>query len=896
MNILNFKLYVFDLDGVIIDSEKHHWNAYLKALKISDCKYFKNNNLTFEKYCEINHSIDDNKSFKSILKDSYDEIYKRKKENYYSNIEKINFIEGFEDFFNKLLCNDKIICLVTDSSKEALNILKMRFPQLEKIHYIVTKDDVKQRKPSNEGYLKVLKKYNYIDYSAIIGFEDSYKGITAMSSVIYNTIFVNNNTYYYYNTILPNLNTNVINNFINIDNYVVNSYDNTEKFYISSKTKYSKRWNLLKKNFNITSNWINVDTKKKDMTIEMKQELCNQIFIDIANCDSLIFYTNELSKNHYGSIIEIGIAISLKKKIYLCGNNIYDKEVLFNFKELMDNTYVNIFNIETILYQLNLKKTTRYINYKNKLTSLMNQMNQSIDNIKYKPLDYVVISASGKGSRLLPLTEYIPKILVTYNNNCLLNNIINYWKRYANKFIVIINKIYNSLVKFYLDLLEIKYEIINVELVNNYENSYTLNKALSKEKFLNKKILITWCDIYPNIELDKYIFDDQNIIFTYKNYGRYEAHKNTLIKKEHGNVIGIYYFSNFSYLSEFTPLMDLCDCYKTNFGNFDTFEILDLVDIGDMDKLINYINIKNDKYITRYFNTICDVDDNKLHKKSTCDYGNTIIEKELNFYKYHNNYKFKPIIYEIDKNSFIMEKIHNSRQVISYFNECLQSKQFDIIKNCLSIIENLHEQEKQIVNSDILLKDINIEFKTKIINRLNKISSILNYFSFIKSINNLPIRTTHTEIIQQLSNNIISFFLQNTTKYCTIHGDCHLSNILIDINEKYYLIDPRGYFGETDIFGIDYYDIGKILYSLSGFDELNNRKNHYFIIENGNILVNINNNMDNYLVLFEKYNIPILIDMVILHWLGLAEYSKNNIHKCVSAYYYGIYLYHKYYL
>ena len=47
--------------------------------------------------------------------------------------------------------------------------------------------------------------------------------------------------------------------------------------------------------------------------------------------------------------------------------------------------------------------------------------------------------------------------------------------------------------------------------------------------------------------------------------------------------------------------------------------------------------------------------------------------------------------------------------------------------------------------------------------------------------------------------------------------------------------------------------------------------------------------MDNYLVLFKNYNISILIDMVILHWLGLAEYSKNNIHKCVSAYYYGIY-------
>ena len=66
--------------------------------------------------------------------------------------------------------------------------------------------------------------------------------------------------------------------------------------------------------------------------------------------------------------------------------------------------------------------------------------------------------------------------------------------------------------------------------------------------------------------------------------------------------------------------------------------------------------------------------------------------------------------------------------------------------------------------------------------------------------------------------------------------------------------------GETNIFGVNYYDIGKILYSLSGFDELNNRNNHFFVIENDNIIVNINNNMDNYLFLFEKYNIPILID------------------------------------
>lgn len=898
MNILDFKLYVFDLDGVIIDSEKHHWMAYQEVLKTSSCDYFKTNPLTFEKYCEINHSIDKNKSFKTILKEMYQEIYEKKKKIYYSNIDKITLIEGFEVFFNTLILNNKTVCLITDSSKKIFNIIKRRFPILEKIHYIVTRDDVIERKPSSEGYLKVLKKYNNIDYSEIIGFEDSYKGIVAMSEVIYNTIFINNNEYFYYDDIKPNLHTSIISNYNNINNYLIKSYDNIEQFYISSKTKYSNRWNLLQEHYNITSSWINVNTKKEDMSIKMKQHICNQIFKDILKCDNLIFYTDELTKNHYGSIIEIGIAISLNKKIFICGNNIYDDEVLFNFKELMDYTYSNIFNVNTILYKLNLKRTQRYLNYKNKIKLLIHKTKPLIhyNMKKYKPLDYLVIAASGKGTRLLPLTSHIPKVLVTYNNNCLLNNIINYWKAFAKKFIIIINNKYNTIVKFYLDLMNIEYEIINIELIDNYENSYTLNQALSKEKFLNKKILITWCDIYPNVILDKNIFNEKNIIFTYKNYGRYEADNNKLIKKEYGNVIGIYYFSKFTYLNNFKPTMDLCDCYKDNYGDFETFEIRDLVDIGDMDKLITYINTQGNKYITRYFNTISEIDNDKLQKKSTCEYGNTIIEKELCFYKYHDTFKFKPIIYEYSKNSYIMENIKNSKQVIFYFNKSLQSKQFNIIKKCLNIIEDLHNQEKKVVELDILMKDINIEFKSKIIKRLDKISPILHYYSFLKKVNNISIQITHNEIIKNLSTNIISFFRTNIKNYCTIHGDCHLSNILIDSNENYFLIDPRGYFGETNIFGINYYDIGKILYSLSGFDELNNRKNHFFIIEDDNIIVNINNNMDNYLSLFEKYNVQILIDMVILHWLGLAEYSKNNIHKCVSAYYYGIYLYQKYYL
>lgn len=895
MNILDFKLYIFDLDGVIIDSEKLHWEAYKKAIG-NEYEYFNKNILTYEKYCEINHGIDENISFKNILKSNYDKVYKKKKEYYYSNLNKLCLINGYENFFNKLILNNKIVCLVTDSSKETLDMIINKFPFLNKMHYMLTRNDIKNRKPSSDGYLKILDKYNNIRYSDIIGFEDSYKGYISMSQVIYSTILVNKKNYFYYDIIKSTINTDIIDNYKNFDNYLINNYNNVKKFYISSKTKHDITWFQLKKNFHLTSTWIDVKTSKENLNIISKQEICSKILNDIEECDYIIFYIDENEKkNHYGSIMEIGMGISLNKKIYICGNNIYDDEVLFNFKDIFDKTYLNVHNVKNILYNLNLIETEKYKLYLNKLNLLYNKMKVNCKSINNNNIDYIVISAAGKGTRLLPITKHIPKLLATYNDNCLLNNIVNYWKKYCNKFIIIINNDYNSLVKFYLDLLNIEYEIINVDIINNYENSYTLHNALSKKKFLNKKLLITWCDIYPNIEIDYNIFKEKNIIFTYKNFGRYEAYDNTIIKKEYGNIIGIYYFANFTYLDNFAPEMDLCDCYKTNFGDFETYEIEDLIDIGDMQKLIKFTN-KQKYYITRYFNKITDLNDGTLKKESTCEYGNKIIDKELYFYKYHMHYNFMPTIYEYGTNYFIMEKIQNSKQVIKYFNESIQSKQIEIIKKCLNIIENLHSQEKIKIKSELILCDLNIEFRTKIVNRLSLISPILKYFSFIKKVNYNPICITHNEIINKLSQKVTSFFKNNITEYYTIHGDCHLSNILIDSSENYYLIDPRGYFGETNIFGVNYYDIGKILYSLSGFDELNNRNNHFFIIENDNIIVNINNNMDNYLFLFEKYNIPILIDMVILHWLGLAEYSKNNIHKCVSAYYYSIYLYQKYYL
>ena len=57
-------------------------------------------------------------------------------------------------------------------------------------------------------------------------------------------------------------------------------------------------------------------------------------------------------------------------------------------------------------------------------------------------------------------------------------------------------------------------------------------------------------------------------------------------------------------------LQHTAGCHSSQWRHL--FEIPEITDIGDMDKLIIYTNTKSNKYITRYFNEIRDLDENKL--------------------------------------------------------------------------------------------------------------------------------------------------------------------------------------------------------------------------------------------------------------------------------------------
>lgn len=170
-------------------------------------------------------------------------------------------------------------------------------------------------------------------------------------------------------------------------------------------------------------------------------------------------------------------------------------------------------------------------------------------------------------------------------------------------------------------------------------------------------------------------------------------------------------------------------------------------------------------------------------------------------------------------------------------------------------------------------------------NNISTNNIVINGHKFLNPVRKLE-KTYH-----QLENQLLD------TKYSFIHGDLTMSNTLIDNKENLYLIDPRGGFGKTKIYGDIRYDIAKIYYSVVGnFDSLNtgnlnykkgNKKNNnhrYSIIDNG---------LGNYEeVIVKRFgeNIRLIRFIHATIWLSLIPHVANDQKQQYCTFCHGVYL------
>ncbi len=113
------------------------------------------------------------------------------------------------------------------------------------------------------------------------------------------------------------------------------------------------------------------------------------------------------------------------------------------------------------------------------------------------------------------------------------------------------------------------------------------------------------------------------------------------------------------------------------------------------------------------------------------------------------------------------------------------------------------------------LEDVYLHKTLKRLERLSEDASFRAFFTNSMWINGIEYRSLD-EICGILKSKIPSF-LYDVDSFCIIHGDLCFANIMVDSNFQFIkVIDPRGKFGEYDIYGDPRYELAKLFHSVEG--------------------------------------------------------------------------------
>ena len=197
-------LVIFDLDGTLIDSNGVHNYLDIELVRsLGENKnseeilqerdlFFKNNNIgdIYLKYCEyLKTKYKSNMSKEEILQYRRDLSKKISKD--------IKYKPDADKMIKYLKSQNIKIALGTVSRRETINIyinenenIKNKCDLQEYFDFIVTKDDVKLKKPNPEVYNKIIEKFNISDLSKCIVIEDSLTGVIAAKKANLDVIVV----------------------------------------------------------------------------------------------------------------------------------------------------------------------------------------------------------------------------------------------------------------------------------------------------------------------------------------------------------------------------------------------------------------------------------------------------------------------------------------------------------------------------------------------------------------------------------------------------------------------------------------------------------------------------------------------------------------------------------
>jgi HAD superfamily hydrolase (TIGR01509 family) len=183
--IEQYDLFLFDFDGLLVNTELLHYQAYRRMCKGRGYDL----DWDFPKYIQVAHyraeGLEEQiyEKFPQLKEEEpkWSVLYQEKREALLAiyHADPIPLMEGVEEVLLRLKELNKKRCVVTHSDRDAVTAIREKNPVLDTIPHWIVREDYTHPKPSPECYAKAIDLLAK-NGDRVVGFEDTPRGLSAL--------------------------------------------------------------------------------------------------------------------------------------------------------------------------------------------------------------------------------------------------------------------------------------------------------------------------------------------------------------------------------------------------------------------------------------------------------------------------------------------------------------------------------------------------------------------------------------------------------------------------------------------------------------------------------------------------------------------------------------------
>lgn len=491
--------------------------------------------------------------------------------------------------------------------------------------------------------------------------------------------------------------------------------------------------------------------------------------------------------------------------------------------------------------------------------------------------EYIVVQAGGKGTRLEALTRNKPKALVPIGN---LPMLFHLFRKYPDsRYVVIGDYKYDVLERYLAAFAEVEYTMV---CASGKHGTCAGIKEAMKEVPDKASCLLIWSDlVLPDaFELPELTRSAIGVAKDFPCRWRYENGTFAEKASDSCGVAGLFFFQSPRELDGVPEEGEFVRWLSETGRPFDTIPLYHVKEYG---LLAEYQKLESAR--CRPFNRVYTEGD--IFVKEPIDaQGEGLAEREIAWYQKVKEQNFHSIPQIYSYHPLKMERIQG--KAIYEYTDLAQEEKSKILRQMIACLKSVQALEQIPANH----KSYQEAYIGKTIKRLEKVRDLVPFAreKFV-IVNGRRCRNIF-DCWEEISKRLERYFPQ---EFKLIHGDCTFSNTMLREDLTPVLIDPRGYFGLTELYGDPAYDWAKLYYSLVGNYDQFNRKRFSLAIGENDVQLEIQSNGWEMLEseFFELLRGEVNEEQIhLLHaviWLSLTTYAWENYDSICGAFYNGLY-------